>query len=116
MRDIATKRQKTVSQVALNWCICKGTLPIVGVKNEAQLTGNNNIIIIKFFKEYVYATSNRVGGGLIIILGGGLIIILIDRQRRRARLATRKKYIYIFFSIVHKNTVANNKFILVQYT
>lgn len=24
-------------QVALNWCICKGTLPIPGAKNESQL-------------------------------------------------------------------------------
>jgi len=27
---------KTPAQVALNWCICKGTLPIPGVKNAAQ--------------------------------------------------------------------------------
>ena len=27
---------RTPTQVALNWLICKGALPIVGVKNERQ--------------------------------------------------------------------------------
>jgi aryl-alcohol dehydrogenase-like predicted oxidoreductase len=31
---------KTVAQVALNWCICKGTLPIPGAKNAAQAQQN----------------------------------------------------------------------------
>ncbi len=31
---------KTVSQVALNWCICKGTLPIPGAKNAQQAAEN----------------------------------------------------------------------------
>lgn len=29
-----------MSQVALNWCICKGTVPIVGVKTLAQAKEN----------------------------------------------------------------------------
>lgn len=29
-----------MSQVALNWCICKGTVPIVGVKTLAQAREN----------------------------------------------------------------------------
>ena len=31
---------KTVSQVALNWTICKGTLPIPGAKNRRQAEAN----------------------------------------------------------------------------
>lgn len=31
---------KTPSQVALNWCICKGTMPIPGAKNAAQAQEN----------------------------------------------------------------------------
>ncbi len=31
---------KTASQVALNWCICKGTMPIPGAKNQQQATMN----------------------------------------------------------------------------
>lgn len=29
-----------MSQVSLNWCICKGTVPIVGVKTLAQAREN----------------------------------------------------------------------------
>jgi len=31
---------KTPAQVALNWCICKGTVPICGVKNQKQVEDN----------------------------------------------------------------------------
>jgi pyridoxine 4-dehydrogenase len=37
---IATPRQKTPAQVALNWCICKGTLPIPGAKTVQQAEQN----------------------------------------------------------------------------
>lgn len=37
---IADSRQKTMSQVALNWCICKGTIPIPGAKNLQQARDN----------------------------------------------------------------------------
>ncbi len=32
--------EKSAAQVALNWCICKGTLPIPGAKNAAQAQMN----------------------------------------------------------------------------
>jgi pyridoxine 4-dehydrogenase len=38
--DIATHRQKTPAQVALNWCIAKGTIPIPGAKFVAQAEQN----------------------------------------------------------------------------
>lgn len=40
MKEISETRGKTMSQVALNWCVCKGTVPIVGVKTLAQAREN----------------------------------------------------------------------------
>ncbi|MQM09755.1 hypothetical protein Taro_042633 [Colocasia esculenta] len=40
LREIAKRRRKTISQVAINWCICKGTVPIPGVKTVWQAEEN----------------------------------------------------------------------------
>jgi len=40
LRDVAESRNKTMSQVAINWCICKGTIPIPGAKSVAQAREN----------------------------------------------------------------------------
>jgi pyridoxine 4-dehydrogenase len=40
LQVIADQRQKTSAQVALNWCLCKGTLPIPGAKSLAQAQEN----------------------------------------------------------------------------
>jgi pyridoxine 4-dehydrogenase len=40
LREIARSRNKTRSQVALNWCICKGTIPIPGAKSVEQAKEN----------------------------------------------------------------------------
>lgn len=40
LRAIATERNKTPGQVALNWCICKGTIPIPGAKTVEQAEQN----------------------------------------------------------------------------
>ncbi|WP_349262841.1 aldo/keto reductase [Allocoleopsis sp.] len=37
---IAQSRNKTISQVAINWCICKGTIPIPGAKSVEQAKEN----------------------------------------------------------------------------
>jgi pyridoxine 4-dehydrogenase len=37
---IATHRSKTSAQVAINWCICKGTIPIPGAKSLKQAEQN----------------------------------------------------------------------------
>lgn len=37
---IAQTRHKTLAQIALNWCICKGTVPIPGAKSLAQAEQN----------------------------------------------------------------------------
>jgi pyridoxine 4-dehydrogenase len=40
LREIAALRNKTVSQVAINWCTCKETIPIPGAKSAAQAMDN----------------------------------------------------------------------------
>ena len=40
LKEIAEFRSKTITQVALNWCICKGTIPIPGAKNLEQAQDN----------------------------------------------------------------------------
>lgn len=44
LQAIASDRQKTPSQVALNWCICKGTIPIPGAKSVTQAMENMGAI------------------------------------------------------------------------
>ena len=36
LREVAARRGKTVPQVAINWCMCKGAVVIVGIKTAAQ--------------------------------------------------------------------------------
>ena len=40
LEAVAKSRDKTMSQVAINWCISKGTIPIPGAKNQAQAEQN----------------------------------------------------------------------------
>ncbi|MBD2413616.1 aldo/keto reductase [Nostoc calcicola FACHB-389] len=40
LQEVALSRNKTMSQVAINWCICKGTIPIPGAKTVEQAREN----------------------------------------------------------------------------
>lgn len=40
LKAIAASRNKTMAQVAINWCICKGTIPIPGAKTLEQAKQN----------------------------------------------------------------------------
>jgi len=40
LKGISAERGKTPAQVALNWTICKGTVPIPGAKNAKQAAEN----------------------------------------------------------------------------
>ena len=40
LQEVATTRQKSMAQVAINWCICKGTVPIPGAKTLQQAQQN----------------------------------------------------------------------------
>ncbi|MGL4620075.1 MAG: aldo/keto reductase, partial [Chroococcidiopsis sp.] len=44
LQEIASLRSKTMSQVAINWCMCKGTIPIPGAKTVAQAKENIGIL------------------------------------------------------------------------
>lgn len=37
MREISQKRSKTLAQIAINWTLCKGAVPIPGAKNAKQV-------------------------------------------------------------------------------
>jgi aryl-alcohol dehydrogenase-like predicted oxidoreductase len=54
---------KSASQVALNWCICKGTLPIPGAKNQQQAAMNAGATGWRLTPEQVQAlddASNKI--------------------------------------------------------
>lgn len=53
LRDIGSRHGKTPSQVALNWCLCKGVIPVVGVKNAQQVEENYGALGWELFKEEV---------------------------------------------------------------
>jgi pyridoxine 4-dehydrogenase len=40
LEAIARSRNRSMSQVAINWCIAKGTIPIPGAKNMKQAQEN----------------------------------------------------------------------------
>ena len=40
LADVAEQRGKTVAQVSINWCICKGTVPIPGARTLQQAHEN----------------------------------------------------------------------------
>jgi len=65
MTDIGISHSdKTPGQVALNWLICKGTLPIPGAKNLKQVQQNNGSIGWRLSDEEVAAldlASDEVG-------------------------------------------------------
>lgn len=44
LQEIAASRDKTMSQVALNWCISKGTIPIPGAKTLEQAKENTGAL------------------------------------------------------------------------
>ncbi|MGD1897263.1 MAG: aldo/keto reductase [Phormidesmis sp.] len=40
LKAVAAEKDKTMAQIAINWCICKGTLPIPGAKTLQQAQQN----------------------------------------------------------------------------
>jgi pyridoxine 4-dehydrogenase len=40
LETIASKREKTCAQIAINWVVCKGAIPIVGAKDAQQANEN----------------------------------------------------------------------------
>eukprot|EP00904_Undaria_pinnatifida_P000788 jgi/Undpi1/1070/HiC_scaffold_10.g04533.m1 len=61
MQEISDARGKTMSQVALNWCVCKGTVPIVGVKTLAQARENLGALGWQLSPEEVEGLDDAAG-------------------------------------------------------
>lgn len=64
LKDISTAHDKTPAQIALNWTICKGTVPIPGAKNAKQAAENLGAMNWRLSPEEVAAldeASDRLG-------------------------------------------------------
>jgi len=44
LKELAASHKKTIAQVALNWCMCKGTVPIPGARTKAQAVDNASAV------------------------------------------------------------------------
>lgn len=62
LRRIGEEGGRTPAQVALNWCICKGTLPIPGAKNARQAEQNAGAVGWRLTEEEV-EELDRVSDG-----------------------------------------------------
>ncbi len=62
LRAIAAARGKTPAQVALNWVICKGTIPIPGAKNARQARENAGALGWRLTEEEVAALDAASDG------------------------------------------------------
>ena len=65
MVDIGKKRDKTVAQIALNYIMCKGAIPIPGARSVAQLKDNVGAMGWRLTKSEVLALeklADEVGG------------------------------------------------------
>ena len=62
LNDIASQREKTISQIALNWCICKGTMPIPGAKSLVQANQNIGALGWSLDDGEVNALDNAAAG------------------------------------------------------
>lgn len=58
LKEIGTGHEKTPAQVALNWTICKGTVPIPGAKNAKQAAENLGAMGWRLAPEEVVALDN----------------------------------------------------------
>lgn len=63
LRDIGHARDRSPSQIAINWIICKGGLPIPGAKNARQLADNVGAKGWRLSNEEV-ASLDRISSGL----------------------------------------------------
>jgi len=62
-RSASSTCNKTSAQVAINWCIAKGTLPIPGAKNQRQAKENAGALGWSLSEEQV-ARLDEVSGSL----------------------------------------------------
>jgi len=68
LREIANFRGKTLSQVAINWCICKGAIPIPGAKRLDQAQENIGALGWRLSDAELAEldqASNRISRGMV---------------------------------------------------
>lgn len=73
MREIAAIRDKTCAQIALNWCICKGTLPIPGARSLVQARDNAGALGWRLTADEIFkldVASRQSGVNLPLSLQG----------------------------------------------
>ena len=58
LKELGKKYDKTPAQVALNWIICKGAVPIVGIKSVKQAEENLGCIGWRLSPEEVEQLDN----------------------------------------------------------
>ncbi|CAM8930560.1 unnamed protein product [Rhodiola kirilowii] len=58
LTKIAQRRRKTIPQVAINWCICKGTIPIPGVRTVKQAEENLGALGWRLSTEEILVLEN----------------------------------------------------------
>lgn len=61
LQEVAARRGKTPAQVALNWLICKGAVPIPGAKNARQARENAGAMGWRLTEEEVAALDAAAG-------------------------------------------------------
>jgi len=71
LRLIAQRQQRTVSQVALNWIICKGAVPIPGARTEVQAVDNAGALGWRLSEEEVAELEETADGLGFEFSGGG---------------------------------------------
>jgi aryl-alcohol dehydrogenase-like predicted oxidoreductase len=69
LRQIGDAYEKTPSQVALNWIICKGAIPIPGAKNRKQAEENAGALGWRLSPEHVQALDAVSKRGRRSVLG-----------------------------------------------
>jgi pyridoxine 4-dehydrogenase len=62
LKELAALHDKTMAQVALNWCIAKGTIPIPGAKTVAQAEQNLGAIGWQLTQSEVVALDREAAG------------------------------------------------------
>jgi pyridoxine 4-dehydrogenase len=59
LKELSISHHKTIAQVALNWCIAKGTMPIPGAKTIAQVDQNLGAIGWNLSEAEVFALDQE---------------------------------------------------------
>ena len=68
LQAVGEERGRSAAQVAINWCLCKGTVPIPGVKNMKQAMENVGAIDWRLTDGEVAAleaAAERSGGKML---------------------------------------------------